>query len=426
LVTRRCLRGFVRQGRGFTTFLLVVVATSCGVKSSRETSAGPAVPEFARGISYTNHRVAGVPWSINIVRVDRSRPELELHSTHARGTVMGLGTLSEQIRSIKPEIGVPLAGVNGDFYQRDRVYAGDPRGLQIVEGDLISSPTGGVSLWVDANGQPHVANVVSRLKITWPGGETTPIGLNENRPPRAAVLYTPSLGPSTGTTRGRELVLEKQDGGPWLPLHVGETYKARVREVRENGDTRLQPEILVLSLGPILATNVPVVKGGHLLTISTETTPDLRGATTAISGGPILAHDGQRRSPPSVPAGGASYEFATMWERHPRTAIGWNEKYFFFVEVDGRQRDLSVGMKLEELGDYMVKTLGCTEAMNLDGGGSAMLWANGHIANSPCDGGERSIANALIVVRKEKTGSKSSASLSSRAAGQNSGKSAVP
>jgi exopolysaccharide biosynthesis protein len=69
------------------------------------------------------------------------------------------------------------------------------------------------------------------------------------------------------------------------------------------------------------------------------------------------------------------------------------------VQVDGRQPRLSVGMTLEELGATMAR-LGCEEAMNLDGGGSATFWCDGRIRNSPCDGGERVIANSLVLVRR--------------------------
>jgi exopolysaccharide biosynthesis protein len=44
--------------------------------------------------------------------------------------------------------------------------------------------------------------------------------------------------------------------------------------------------------------------------------------------------------------------------------------------------------------------LGCQEAMNLDGGGSATLWYNGRVQNRPCDGYERPIANALVILKK--------------------------
>ena len=88
-----------------------------------------------------------------------------------------------------------------------------------------------------------------------------------------------------------------------------------------------------------------------------------------------------------------------MLERHPRTAFGWNKQWYFLVQVDGRQRDLSVGMTLDELSAWLVK-LGCEEALNLDGGGSSSLWFEGRVRNSPCDGYERNIANSLLVVRK--------------------------
>ena len=71
----------------------------------------------------------------------------------------------------------------------------------------------------------------------------------------------------------------------------------------------------------------------------------------------------------------------------------------FHVEVDGRQSGLSVGMTLPELAAYMQK-LGCEQAMNLDGGGSATLWVCGNVMNSPSEGQERPGANTLVVFRR--------------------------
>ena len=90
-----------------------------------------------------------------------------------------------------------------------------------------------------------------------------------------------------------------------------------------------------------------------------------------------------------------------MFERHPRSAVGWNDKFFFFIEVDGRQKNLSMGMTLPELSDYMLK-LGCTDALNLDGGGSSTIWLNGKVMNSPCFGYLRNMATSFVLVRKEK------------------------
>ena len=82
--------------------------------------------------------------------------------------------------------------------------------------------------------------------------------------------------------------------------------------------------------------------------------------------------------------------------RHPRTAFGFNDERAFFVTVDGRQPGYSIGMSLLELAE-LLQELGATEGINLDGGGSTTMWAEGEIKNRPSDGGPRPIANALVV-----------------------------
>ncbi len=67
--------------------------------------------------------------------------------------------------------------------------------------------------------------------------------------------------------------------------------------------------------------------------------------------------------------------------RHPRAAIGINETHIFSVVCDGRSAD-DAGMTLGEMAETMCN-LGCTEALNLDGGGSASLVTNGELLNTP-------------------------------------------
>jgi hypothetical protein len=72
--------------------------------------------------------------------------------------------------------------------------------------------------------------------------------------------------------------------------------------------------------------------------------------------------------------------------------------------VDGRQPGLSVGMSYKELGDYM-KSWGVHNGLNLDGGGSSTMVVRGAIVNSPSDiGGERSVANSLLLISTAPTG----------------------
>jgi hypothetical protein len=362
--------------------------------------------EFGPGIGFTNVFVERHPWSINVVRLDRAQAGLEVHSVHATDRALGMANLTA-IVSNSARLGLPLAGVNGDFYQRERAYAGDPRGLQIVQGEVISAPVrsnvGGAAFWIDAAGHPHTGYVRSEFAVRWPDGRSLPLWLNEERLDERAVLYTPALGNSTHTkSNGLELVLEPAAGGAFGPLRLGETFAARVRTVRTNDNTRLTNGLYVLSLGKALAASLPAVRRGDLIELSTATTPELKDARTALGGGPVLLLNGARDDWDARNAGvisSTNYSIRSMAEEHPRTALGWNESHFFLVQVDGRQSKLSIGMTLRELA-RVFKRLGCTEAMNLDGGGSATIWCNGKIVNSPADKKERAIANALVIVRR--------------------------
>ena len=375
-----------------TALLAVGMLLRAGASEAR-------APKSEPGVRYTNDRIRREPWSIHVIKIDRSRKDLTFFSAHAKDRVLGVGMLAEQARSVPREIGRAIAGVNGDFYLRDNpTYAGDPRGLQILNGDLISAPDT-VCVWFDADGNPHLDEVKGDFNITWSDGRKSPFGLNQPRTGRTAVLYTPTYGASTRSPGGRELVLEKDGGNLWLPLQASQTFRARIREVRTNGNTRLAPDIMVLSLPPALLALLPELTAGAVLEISTATTPDLKGVKVAIAGGPAIIKDGKPfalKNPP--PGTGGNYTERSRYERHPRSAVGWSPTHVFLVTVDGRQPGLSVGMKLAELAEYMVG-LGCTDAMNLDGGKSAQMWMNGEIMNDPCQG-EDTVANSLLVLRK--------------------------
>ncbi len=385
------------------TTWFVCVAVALALCACRKPEVLPG-SEFAPGASYTNFSFSSLflsgPWSVHVVRLDRSAHDIEVHSLHAHGRALGLSTLSAVVSNASM-LGTPLAGVNGDFYQRDRAYAGDPRGLQIVGGEVISAPIGGAAFWIDAAGQARGGHVQSQFAVRWPDGTSTAIGLNEDRSDVRAVLYTAAVGASTCTeTNGVELVLEAASGGAWPRLAVGEGYKARVREVREGRDTAITNGAMVLSLGAGLAATMPRVQAGDVIGISTATQPDLRGVRTALSGGPVLLHEGRRQKWEAlVRSTDTNYSTRSMSERHPRSAVGWDDRYVYLVQVDGRQQKLSIGMTLKELAAFMAR-LGCREAVNLDGGGSATIWCNGKVVNSPCDKREREIANALVVVRR--------------------------
>lgn len=354
------------------------------------------VPLDATGLGYTNYRFPEVPWSIHVVQVPLTNALYGIHSVHAGRCAIGLETLSDQLPLANSETAAPIAAINGDFYQRNRAFAGAPRGLQIIDGEIISAPGTDASFWVDASGQPHATNVESLFHITWPDGTSTPFGLNGERSPSRVELYTPAIGRSTHTWGGREYVLERVEGNPWLPLRIGKSYTARIRETRGRTNTPVDPNSLVLCIATASLEALPLLTNGAIVHIFTTSDPALHGVRTAIGGGPMLVRNGRAQKPPPMPA--ETFEYTSMSERHPRAAIGWNKNSLFMVEVDGRQRWLSVGMTLQDLARFMVN-LGCEEAMNFDGGGSATLWYDGEVRNSPCDRAEREIANCLVITK---------------------------
>jgi len=68
---------------------------------------------------------------------------------------------------------------------------------------------------------------------------------------------------------------------------------------------------------------------------------------------------------------------------NPRTGVGMiAPNHFVFVVVDGRSRGYSRGVTLDEF-TQIFADLGCTQAYNLDGGGSSTMYFMGRVVNNP-------------------------------------------
>lgn len=86
--------------------------------------------------------------------------------------------------------------------------------------------------------------------------------------------------------------------------------------------------------------------------------------------------------------------------RHPRTCIGITNDSIKFITIDGRSKKAQ-GMSLPELQQYL-QSIGCVDAINLDGGGSTTMWIyDKGVVNFPSDKlGERPVSNAILVVNE--------------------------
>lgn len=94
--------------------------------------------------------------------------------------------------------------------------------------------------------------------------------------------------------------------------------------------------------------------------------------------------------------------------RHNRTALGLKpDGTTLLVVADGRFKHQAEGLTLPEL-EMVMRWLGCTDAINLDGGGSSTMYVHGKpyggVVNYPSDNrshdheGQRPVSNAIVVL----------------------------
>ena len=121
------------------------------------------------------------------------------------------------------------------------------------------------------------------------------------------------------------------------------------------------------------------------------------GALQVFSFGPILLEDGSI----SVTE---NEEVGMAMASNPRTAIGYlGKNHYVFVFSDGRTSE-SAGLSLYELSSFM-KSIGVSDAYNLDGGGSSTMVFKGEVINTPTTNGhsseERAVSDILYIGGKQ-------------------------
>jgi|GEM_PF-5914597 len=144
-----------------------------------------------------------------------------------------------------------------------------------------------------------------------------------------------------------------------------------------------------------------------------------------VTGMPLLVKEGKINTiyPPDdlvkfKKGEGDASTLNSLWvTRHPRTAIGISKdnSWMLLAVVDGRQKDWSRGMKIDEL-SHLIYDYGVWNALNLDGGCSSAMWVStkNAVINSQCiqHGKVRKTAGHIGVVPLKKKVSKLSKLLS--------------
>lgn len=307
-----------------------------------------------------------------LLTIDPSEPGLKVDYAAA-----GAVSKTARVRDILARDGA-VAGVNGDFY--DIGDTGAPLGLGLDrELGLLHGRRAGwnSAFFIDRHGRPDIATLPMHTTFKQhPNFEIT----NLNAPfvaPGGIGIYTRGWGKTAG-----------------YRVTDGQRKNIRMVEIR---DGRVVATKKKLTKGKVIQGRLLIGRGRgarDLARLKVGTKANLRswleGAPRmAISGNKILVRDGV-------------VEVVDDRVMHPRTAVGIDEDTgeILILAIDGRQ-SFSRGYTMLELANQMID-LGADEALNLDGGGSTTVVAkkpNGVIGviNSPSDGFERAVANALEV-----------------------------
>lgn len=317
-------------------------------------------------VRYINSR----PVKINVIEVNQKiNPNLEispqLASTNLkrRASIRTIAQKNNSIAAIngtyfKPQTGVPLGTLmidkkiyTGPIYNRVAMGIGK-NGFKMSQLGIDSYvQTKNYKLNIDNINQPRMLSTYVLL-YTRDWGNTSPV------PPKYGVN-----------------IAVNSDG-----KIVSKTYAAA--NIPENGYVISGP---VKKLQPFLnASNMKLNMKMNQIWDDVE---------HIISGGPYLIKDGQ------IYIDVTAQKLGSITGKNPRTAIGYTkDNEFIMVTVDGREQS-SVGMTLTQLAKFM-QELGCVNAMNLDGGGSSVMYVNGRVVNNPAQSGGIPISNALTISEK--------------------------
>jgi hypothetical protein len=116
---------------------------------------------------------------------------------------------------------------------------------------------------------------------------------------------------------------------------------------------------------------------------------------TAVGGGPVLLQNGNIQI-----TNNEERKFAgkAIEDKHPRTAIGYtNDRKLIILVIQGRFAGLAEGATLKQEA-YLLREIGCWEAMNLDGGGSSCLLINGKETITPSDKEKQRAIPAVFII----------------------------
>ena len=351
--------------------------------------------------------------TLYIAEMDRNTNSLSFDVELANSQILRRETVTSATRRLKKRGIKPLAGVNGSFGIREDSYGrgGMIFNLHIQDGELVSipklmdrwgysppSPWGETSFGVTPDGE-FLLDAVKLNGTIRTGKETLTIGainqICDSYCP--VVLYTPRFGRSTLTRRCYEFTLQK------LTLPITGKYESQfvVTSVNPRGNSNIPSDGVVLAIAPSWGRSwYQKLKKQTTGMLNIALTPKKWQTVQNGIGGNLRILRNGKIEPELVnferSRGRSAYGHSNANQRHPRSALGFNDDKLFLMVVDGRRPGHSMGMTLHDMADFFSE-IGIKHAINFDGGSSSALWALGGIVNRPAHDYERPIFNVALI-----------------------------
>lgn len=324
------------------------------------------VQEGVKHIKLTNY-YNGRPVRINIIEADlKIAKNLEVMPVLSNsGRLQGRRTITTIAKSKNA-----IAAINGTYF---KFQSGVPLGTLMIDEKVYTGPVyDRVAMGIFDDGF-DVARVQLNANIEGSGAKVKIDNINQPRMLSTHVLvYTPEWGRYSPYAPKYGMSLRVADG---------KITKASANpiDIPENGYVISGPKKLLQ----------PLLKDKDVK-LSIKTTPEWNGVKHIISGGPYLVKNGE------VFVDMTAQKLGAIGGRNPRTAVGYtSDNNLILLTADGREGS-SIGMTLMELARFM-KSLGCIGAINLDGGGSTVMYVNGNVVNKPQARGGIPLSNALVL-----------------------------
>jgi hypothetical protein len=343
---------------------------------------------LAPGLTYRQEVDPNLPRTLNALRISPQSPTLRWSSELAGKTINEEGTVKGRLTpTLMAAQSGAIAAVNADFFSFDH---GAPLGLMVRNGELVTTAARprAVFGWGPKDAGTGLARSTATLNLG--GGSTLPIdAVNQPVGTNGLAFYTPTVGTVLSAKPNLTLVFKIPDA----PISPETSVTATLDYALPDAQRTEVPagRALLVATGTQMA-NIAGIRPGDSVTIRVKTEGfDWERYENVVGGGPLLLKGGE----PAIDAAEEGFNESFL-VRHPRTAIGKTAQGdVWIVTVDGRQTS-SVGATLDDMARIM-KRLGCTDAINLDGGGSTALNILGLTVNRPSDGVERPVANGILV-----------------------------